>query len=426
MSDFPRVLFITPHAFNKVTGTGITFTNLFHDWPKDRIATVHDDDLAVTTDVCDTYYRLGGDEIRKFGGSLTNRPVSRSSPASGSDKSASGILRGIKKIVFGDGLPQRGILSPKLEAWIDVFRPDVIYTILGSNGLMDVVEAVHRRFGVPLVVHIMDDWMAGAFRGGLLGPMQRRRMLRSIRRIIKKSSLRLGICDAMCEAYSERYGVPFRAFQNVVDTNTVARYMADPAVSGDPVRIVYAGSVFAYAQRQGLIDCCQAIDQLADEGVSVQLDIHCPRPHIAGEEHLFAVGPAINLHGPLTDNADFFSTICAADILLVPANFDRKSTAFIRYSMPTRVPAYLASGTPILVYGPPDVAQVKYADDAGWGLVLKNQSINLLKEAIMILIEDRPLRIRISDNARSTALAHHDMKLINEKFKTSIAALLAD
>jgi len=426
LSDFTRVLFITPHAFNKVTGTGITFTNLFRDWPKDRIATVHDDDLAVTTDVCDTYYRLGGDEIRKFGGALTNRPRMHAGPTSVSGKSTPMILQTIKKIVFGDGLPQRGALSPRLEAWIKDFRPDVIYTILGGNGLMDVVEAVHRRFGAPLVVHIMDDWMAGAFRGGLLGPMQRRRMFRSLRRIIKKSSLRLGICDAMCEAYSERYGVPFRTFQNVVDTRTVARYTTDPAVSGDPVRIVYAGSVFSYAQRQSLIDCCQAIEQLANEGVSVQLDIHCPRPHIAGEEHLFAVGPAISLHGPLTDNADFFSTICAADILLIPVNFDQKSTAFIRYSMPTRVPAYLASGTPILVYGPSDVAQVKYADDAGWGLVLKSQSINLLKEAIMRLIEDRPLRIRISDSARSTASAHHDMKLINEKFKTSLAALLAD
>jgi glycosyltransferase involved in cell wall biosynthesis len=423
---FPRVLFITPHAFNKLTGTGITFTNLFGDWPKDRIATAHDDSVAVTTDVCDIYYRLGSDEIRKFGGALTNRPGPQTGADSEPGKSASGMLRGIKKIVFGDGLPQRGVLSPGLEAWIEVFRPDVIYTILGSNGLMDIVEAVHRRFGVPLVVHIMDDWMAGAFRGGLLGPIQRRRMLRGIRRIIEKSSLRLGICDAMCEAYSERYGAPFRTFQNVVDTKVVARYTKDPAVSGAPVKIVYAGSVFAYAQRQSLIDCCLAIEQLADEGLSVRLDIHCPRPHIAGAEHLFAVGPAINLHGPLTDNADFFSTICAADILLIPVNFDRKSVAFIRYSMPTRVPAYLASGTPILVYGPPGVAQVQYAADAGWGLVLKSRSINLLKEAIARLIEDLPLRIRISDSARSAALAHHDMKLIREKFKTSLAALLAD
>lgn len=34
----PRVLLLTPEAFNKVTGAGITFSNLFAGWPKDEIA----------------------------------------------------------------------------------------------------------------------------------------------------------------------------------------------------------------------------------------------------------------------------------------------------------------------------------------------------------------------------------------------------
>ena len=192
--SFPRVLFITPLAFNKMTGTGITFTNLFKGWPKDRIAMVHDDTMAVTTDVCDTYYRLGSNEIRKFGGSFTNdlaeqtnSGVTNSSPPSYRLKT----LQTVKKWVFGDGLPQRGILTPELEAWIEIFKPDVIYTILGSNGLMDIIEQVQKKFDVPMVVHIMDDWMSGAFKSGIVGPLQRMRMLRSIRRIIAKASLRL-------------------------------------------------------------------------------------------------------------------------------------------------------------------------------------------------------------------------------------------
>ena len=421
--DYPRVLFITPHAFNKVTGTGITFTNLFQGWPKDRIATVHDDSLPVTTDVCDTYFRLGSGEIRKFGGALTNPPVPQTAASSASHDSVStsiNVLQSIKKLIFGDGLPQRGILSPGLETWIEAFRPDIIYTILGSNGLMDIVEEAHHRFGASLVVHIMDDWMSGAFRGGLLGPIQRRRMDRSIRRLIEKSSLRLGICDAMCEAYSERFGVPFQAFQNVIDTEAIGEFAGDRAVIGNPVQIVYAGSVFSYAQRQSLMDCCQAVEKLAREGSSVQLDIYCPPSHIAGEEDSFAVGPAVRLHGPLTDDADFFSTICAADILLIPVNFDAKSIEFIRYSMPTRVPAYMASGTPILVYGPPDVAQVEYARRAGWGWVIDKRGETLLKEAILRLSEDQTLRGKISTRAQTTARGRHDTGNVRSHFRETL------
>lgn len=426
---YPRVLFITPHAFNKVSGTGITFTNLFKGWPKDRIATVHNDAMAVTTDVCDTYYRLGGDEIRKFGGSITNQSATQDDTGLISSSQPSGrmkVLLAAKKWIFGDGLPQRGILTHELGAWIEEFKPDVIYTILGSNGLMDIVEHVQQRFDIPMVVHIMDDWMSGAFKTGLLGWVQRRRMLKSVRRIIEKSSLRFSICDAMSEAYLERFGVPFESFQNVVNIEAVAPYVTDPTVLGSPVKIVYAGSVFEYAQQQSLIDCCQAVAQLANEGASVQLDIHCPPSHISGMEEQFVVGPAIKLHGPLTDDDDFFSTICSADILLLPTNFDHRSIDFIRYSMPTRVPAYLASGTPILLYGPSEVAQVQYAEKSSWGLVLVNRDIEMLKEAIMSLIEDTKYRAKLSACACKTALESHDVQHVHEIFRMSLATLHAN
>jgi glycosyltransferase involved in cell wall biosynthesis len=423
---FPRVLFITPLAFNKVTGTGITFTNLFKGWPKDRIATVHDDTITVTTDVCDTYYRLNSAEIRKFGGSITNQAGAHASTEMASNPQLSfrmNVLQTVKKWVFGDGLPQRGILTPELEAWIENFKPDVIYTILGSNGLMDIVEHVQQRFGVPLVVHIMDDWMSGSFKSGLLGPLQRMRMQRSIRRLIEKSSLRLSICDAMSDVYSERFGVPFEAFQNVVNTEAVAPYITGPKVLGTSVKIVYAGSVFAYAQQQSLIDCCQAIAQLAIEGASVQLDIHCPPSHIAGMEGQFVTGPAIKLHGPLTDDDDFFSTICNADILLIPANFDQKSIDFIRYSMPTRVPAYLASGTPILVYGPSDVAQVQYAEKAGWGMVVNKRDAQTLVKALDQLCKNENPRHGLVQTARKLVHLHHDATLVRQNFRNVISGL---
>ena len=53
---YPKILFITPLAFNKFSGTGITFTNLFKNWPKDRIATVTGDKNPVTKDVCEKYF----------------------------------------------------------------------------------------------------------------------------------------------------------------------------------------------------------------------------------------------------------------------------------------------------------------------------------------------------------------------------------
>ncbi|MBV8653193.1 MAG: hypothetical protein JO255_17135, partial [Alphaproteobacteria bacterium] len=62
-SSLPRVLFVTPAAFNQVSGGGITFSNLFRGWPRDRLATVHNDRVPVSRDVCASYYELSDAEL---------------------------------------------------------------------------------------------------------------------------------------------------------------------------------------------------------------------------------------------------------------------------------------------------------------------------------------------------------------------------
>src|SRR4051812_42524661 len=63
LPQHPRVLFVTPLAFNHFTGGGVTFSNLFRNWPKDRLFTVHADTLPLSSDTCVNYFALGGDEL---------------------------------------------------------------------------------------------------------------------------------------------------------------------------------------------------------------------------------------------------------------------------------------------------------------------------------------------------------------------------
>jgi hypothetical protein len=71
----PRLLFITPAAFNRTTGGGVTFGNLFSGWPKDRLATAHSDPVPTTDETCEKYYQLGAGELRRWG------PLERMAPA---------------------------------------------------------------------------------------------------------------------------------------------------------------------------------------------------------------------------------------------------------------------------------------------------------------------------------------------------------
>jgi glycosyltransferase involved in cell wall biosynthesis len=424
-SSLPRVLFVTPAAFNQVTGGGITFGNLFRGWPRDRLATVHNDRVPVSHDVCSTYYELTGAELalpavlRRL---RPRPPAPGGAVTPGGSAGSYNLLRRAKYVVFGDGLPERGHLSAALESWIEAFRPELLYTILGNNAMMELIDRIRRRFALPLVVHFMDDWQSAIYRGGLLSAIERRRMRRLIGTLVGAASVRLGIGDSMCQEYQHRFGQPFLAFQNTVD---VARWRAvakrDLAV-GQPLRLLYTGSVLGFAQAESLVACCAAVAALRREGMAIELDIYSPPEQTGPLRARLACDEAIRLHDVIADDAVYFRTLAAADILLLPVNFDAHSVRYIRLSMPTKVPSYLVSGTPVLVYGPAGVAQVEYARAAGWGHVVDVPDPALLRAAIKHLAGDRNLREALSQTARRIAAERHDDATVRAAFRAALSS----
>jgi hypothetical protein len=59
---YPRVL-VVGQPFDRTSGGGITLSNVFEGWPRDRLAAAVVSDRDLTFDVCDRYYVLGTSEI---------------------------------------------------------------------------------------------------------------------------------------------------------------------------------------------------------------------------------------------------------------------------------------------------------------------------------------------------------------------------
>lgn len=436
MTDgFPRTLFVTPHAFNHLTGGGITFSNLFRGWPQDRLATVHNDYIPATDDVCQQYYRLGQAEldlwtpVRRVAdlfGLAPARDIAAPAAASAPSGSAPpGWARRIQGLLIDAEMPRSARLTSALERWIEAFRPEVLYTILGSNGFMDLVELIRRRFSLPLVVHIMDDWASSAHRRGLLSSLQRHGMNRRLQHFYDIAHTRLAISDAMAETYSQRYGQPFSAIHNAIDTMRWQSLARQTATASDKGSLLYIGSVMPQAQLGSLIDCCRAVADLHTGGRRISLSIAAPKFQIDPLRHLLAIHPAIHILDPIEDDERFFHSIAVADALLLPVNFNEASIRFIRYSMPTKVPAYLFSGTPVLAYGPGDLAQTRYARDAGWGLVIDRPEPAALKAGIVRILDDAALRERLSQTARRLAATRHDISTVRQQFRSLLARAAA-
>jgi glycosyltransferase involved in cell wall biosynthesis len=424
-TEYPRVLFVTPNAFNHLTGGGITFSNLFRGWPKDRLATVHNDAVATNDDVCNRYFVLGRNEIDLFVPfRLVRAFAKRRTNGGGAGEFPAAVLAGTGGIVSrvqGDSAPQRSRLTGALERWIADFSPDVLYTILGSNAFMELTAAIRRRFKLPMVVHVMDDFPSSHYRRGVFASLERARMQRLLADSFSAATSCMGICADMCAAFSQRYGRPFAPFQNCVDVERWRPVVRTGSACGpEPRRLLYFGSVFANAQVSSLIDLCRAVASLNEGGMPVTFDIAAPAWQVAPYRDALTIHNAIRLIEPTQDDREYFATLAAADMLVLPINYDAGTVDYIRYSMPTKVPAYMASGTPILVYGPAGVAQVDYAARDGWGHVVSERDPHALDQAIRRVLSDGALRESLRLRAQALASANHDTLQVRTAFQAAL------
>jgi len=438
---WPRVLFITPCAFNSVTGGGVTFSNLFRGWPKDRLACVSSDNFPVSRAVCDHYYMLGSNECvsawpwsvlrpsrakakidpQPDGAEDARRDGSDASCASSDSPAEASFPKRIARRLLGTaGLPVRGALSSDLRNWVADFKPELIYTILGDVSILDLVEQIADAFDLPIVIHCMDDGVTEPRRTGLYGRWFNRTYRSGLSRLLPRAADRLAICDAMADVYAQRYGQPFGSFHNAVDVAHIAERHRPLAGRNTPPRLIYVGSLYPIAQDRSLLDLCEAVARLNVSGQPVELGVYASRQLFGRYVPQVERHAGCTFHDALDDDAWFFEAIASADGLVLPVNFDAASRQYVGLSMPTKVPAYLASGTPTLVYGPGSVAQVHDARNMGWGLVVDQQDPAALDTAIRRLLGEAELRQTLVDRSLKLAYDHHDAPEVRRRLRDTL------
>jgi glycosyltransferase involved in cell wall biosynthesis len=432
-TEFPRILVVTSNNFNLVTGGGITLTNLFRGWPTDRVANLHEDSTPEDRSVCQNFYRLSEEEIQwAWPFSLAQSWYKRlSSPAVRDPSDLDGMgapsaggegamwVR-LARRAFGDGVPRAVTISGRLRQWLERFRPQLLYGFLGSMAQVHLMGELARTCQIPLTIHIMDDWPAVLYRRGLLGPVFRRVVQREFLGIVRGASLCMGICEDMCKEYKRRYGFPFLPFHNALDLDQWIPHAKRDWKAGSPFVVRYVGSIVADGQREALRDVCHAVTNLRSSGKPIEMWVHAPAPQVAflGQPDLTSNG--FHLAAPPPPEA-VVHLLSGADLLVLPFNFDKHSLQYIRLSMPTKVPAYMASGTPVLVYGPAGIATARYAERDGWGHVLSTPGVAPLQQTLLWLVDDQATRERLGRRAHLLACERHDAAKVRPAFQMALA-----
>lgn len=400
---FPKVLILCD-KFDNYTGMGVTLTNLFQDWPADSIALAGygiDKELCEMIRPCHGYFPLEG------------HFVSRKNSAGQVRKSSK--LRAFAKTIY-DKLGVSDFIkievSDELKSFIAEFNPDIIYAALGDLKRVRFAEAIHKLFPTAkLALYIVDDWPDSRFAGRWLERLWRKSYDSATKRIIRESDIRLSICQKMSDVYLKRYGASFIPFHNPVNLSYWNSITRTSKYGDDVFSIVYVGKINRDTKDQ-LISLAGCVEKLNKEGRKVKFDIYTPSP-IPEDLRQFEyteVKCAVS-------NTEIPALLKAYSMLFLTLGFSAETRNYVKLSMPTKLTEYLASGTPILLYAPAEIALTEYLSQHDAAFVCTEE--RSLPSALSEAIDKTATKEKIVANA-TTLVSRHDAVKIREDFRKAL------
>jgi glycosyltransferase involved in cell wall biosynthesis len=309
-------------------------------------------------------------------------------------------------------------LSEDFCRWLDDFRPDVIYDQPSTRDSILFCLDVHSYLGKPLILHMMDDWPSTISDRGIFKKFWNRIIDQEFRRLLDRTSILMSISHEMAREYKSRYGKDFITFHNAIDLDFWNQRQRRSYDLGDSPTILYAGRI-GLGIESSLELFVRAIEQINSEiNLSVKFMLQTQ------EKPQWIDNYKSVIHNKFVSYSDLPKVFSEADFLLLPYDFTPEAIKYIRYSMPTKAPEYMVSGTPIIIFAPEETAIVKYAEREEWAKVITENRIAEIAESVKQLIADKELRQRIAQNAIEIARKNHNSNDVKRKFKEIIASVV--
>src|SRR5665647_1571478 len=212
--SLPRVL-IFGQPFNRNSGGGITLSNLFNGWEKDKIAVACTGHMTnnLTTDICDYYYQLGNKEhkwvfpFNKFQKHFESGvlKITDDNQEINQVLSKPGIRKKFVDQIFYPSLRYFGLfynissikLSKEFCEWLNEFKPDILYVQVSERDAILFAQVLQSFLKIPMIIHIMDDWPTTISSKGIFKNYWRKKIDKEFRELLNRASLLMSISDAM-------------------------------------------------------------------------------------------------------------------------------------------------------------------------------------------------------------------------------------
>ena len=385
-NSIPAVLVLSEEPFGLDNGFGVTLHNLFAGWPDEKLY---------------VFYAHQHSKSDHNSGRRTPQihcPVN----AHHGRRYALPMLLGIK--------PQWREHYSRL--WLNLhlkrFKPDVIYILLHSESTLLFGEWIAKSLKIPFVVHVAD---APTFRNS------------KTPHILRSAAVRYAISEPMAREYRSRYDASFNILRNPASIDYY-RDVANPRPMRSPrdrrLTIRYLGRLHSWLHYESLRLLGQAVNECDQAGVAWTVELYG-----SADEADLRKAEVLNsqvVYCGTVSRETGIKILQEADLLVLPLTYQPETIAAYKYSFPTKLAEYLATGVPILVLADEAAASVSFCQEHSVAHCITSPDVHLIKQFLSSFWSEPHRIIEEAKRNPSVCKSHFGYESTTLMFQNSLCA----
>ena len=291
--------------------------------------------------------------------------------------------------------------NSKLKNWIEREKPTCVFVAPGVAGFIyDFALNISKDFHLPIVTYICDEYYFVAPPKGMLESFRLKRLQNMIGELLNHTENLVVISPELEAGYAPHFGVKTQLLM----TGSAFPVANMLRTEEEPLSVSYFGNLRSN-RFLSLAQIGQALESLNQKHqTQFKLKIFSSEKDPEILNHLSA-SSAIELCGFVSGEA-FTEALLNSHLLLHVESFDEESIDRVRNSISTKIADSLASGIPLVAYGPGAVSSIKHLQRNDCALVAtqKEELESVLESAFF----DAEKRKKVVENACETARKYHD------------------
>jgi len=249
-----------------------------------------------------------------------------------------------------------------------------VYAFVYSPECMKYAHWVAKKCKLPLVVHLADH-----------SPEFERP---SSAVILRGASKLVCITEEMKSKYERTLGrKDIEVLHNGAEQacSEIASPPSVPFSEDNPFVLCFIGGLFSHLHGDCTEDIFEAVSQIRLKYPWVEFHLYGQRQPADFLEDLIR-RDGFTHHGIVMPLEKKFEIMEKAHCFVIPSSFTEEKHRHYRYSFPTKLPELIASGRPILSYGPKETATNRILETNNLGLRIHDRSLPKLVESLETLI----------------------------------------